>query len=189
MPVRTDVRVLCATHRELRQMIREGAFREDLYFRINTFEARLPPLRERRADIPELAVHLLARAARRTVEQVANLLTPEVMKVLLAHDWSGNVRELANVMEYAYILAGGNQILPVHLPDLVRRVVDPATKGAPTGPMDDTPRTLEEIEMAHLLRVLEKHGGNKTTAAAELGISLKTMYNKLNRLAERRAAG
>jgi DNA-binding NtrC family response regulator len=187
-PFRTDARVLCATNRDLRQMIQEDLFREDLYFRINTFEVRLPPLRERKQDIPELAKHLLARAARRPVEQVGALLTPEVMKVLQGHDWSGNVRELANVMEHAFILAGGGRITPEHLPHLVRRVGGGGRPGA-AAPADDGPRTLEEIEMAHLLRVLEKHGGNKTTTAAELGISLKTMYNKLNRLNERRAAG
>lgn len=186
-PFRTDARVLCATNRDLRQMIQDDTFREDLYFRINTFEVRLPPLRERKNDIPDLARHLLARAAQRPVEQVATLLSPEVMKVLVEHDWSGNVRELANVMEHAFILSAGNRITPEHLPHLVRRVGGTARHAAVA--VDNTPRTLEEIEMAHLLQVLEKHGGNKTTAAAELGISLKTMYNKLNRLAERRAAG
>ena len=97
-------------------MIHEDEFREDLYFRINTFEIRLPPLRERRQDIPELARHLLGRAARRPIEQVAELLTPEAIDVLLEHDWPGNVRELANVMEHAYILAGGEPIMPEHLP-------------------------------------------------------------------------
>src|SRR5438552_4276155 len=106
-PFRTGVRILCATNRDLREMIQEDEFREDLYFRINTFEIRLPPLRERRQDIPELARHLLGRAARRPIEQVADLLSPEVMKVLQDHDWQGNVRELANVMEHAFILAGG----------------------------------------------------------------------------------
>jgi DNA-binding NtrC family response regulator len=187
-PFRSDVRVLCATNRDLRQMIQDDLFREDLYFRINTFEIRLPPLRERKSDIPDLARHLLARAARRPVEQVAGLLSSEVLGMLKEHDWSGNVRELANVMERAFILAGGGPITPAHL-QLVRR---PST-AAPVGfaaPDDDTPRTLEEIEMAHLLRVLEKHRGSKTAAAAELGISLKTMYNKLNRLEkERKAAG
>jgi DNA-binding NtrC family response regulator len=190
-PFRTDVRVLCATNRDLRQMIREDQFREDLYFRINTFEIRLPPLRERKADIPDLAMHLLARAARRPAEQVASLLSPEVVKVLQEHDWSGNVRELANVMEHAYILSGGGRITPEHLPHLVRRT--PGSSGSQTcaaAATDEEPRTLEEIEMAHVLRVLEKHKGSKTAAAAELGISLKTMYNKLNRLEkERKAAG
>jgi DNA-binding NtrC family response regulator len=184
-PFRSDVRVLCATHRDLRQMIQADQFREDLYFRINMFEIRLPTLRERHGDIPDLARHLLARAARRPVEQVAPLLTPEVLKVLQQHDWRGNVRELANAMERAYILSGGGTIGPEHLPQLVRRPAGPAAPAA----TDSAPKTLEEIELEHLLRVLEKHNGSKTAAAAELGISLKTIYNKLNLLAKRRAAG
>jgi DNA-binding NtrC family response regulator len=188
-PFRSDVRVLCATHRDLRQMIRDETFREDLYFRINTFEVRLPPLRERRSDIPDLVLHLLARAARRTPEQVAGLLSPEAIKVLQEHDWPGNVREVYNVMEYAFTIAGGGRILPEHLPNLVRRPSQGGRPGAARTEDDDSPRTLEEIEISHLLRTLERHGGNKTTASAELGISLKTMYNKLNRLNERRAAG
>ena len=197
-PFRTDVRVLCATNRDLRAMIAEDEFREDLYFRINTFEIRLPPLRERRPDIPDLARHLLARAARRPAEQVAGLLTPEAIDVLLEHAWPGNVRELANVMEHAYILAGGGPITPEHLPHHLRAGprVPPATlplSAAPaavaTAPAA-SPRTLREIEMEHVLRVLEKHNGSKTAAAAELGISLKTMYNKLNQLQEeRKSAG
>jgi DNA-binding NtrC family response regulator len=195
-PFRTDVRVLCATNRDLRGMIREDTFREDLYFRINTFEIRLPPLRERRQDIPELARFLLARAARRPPEQVADLLSPEVVDVLLEHEWQGNVRELANVMEHAYILAGGGRVLPEHVPHSVRsRPAGGATLGLAPGtgaaaPSAGAPRTLREIEMEHVLRVLEKHGGSKTAAAAELGISLKTMYNKLNQLQEeRKSAG
>src|SRR5262245_43458411 len=108
-PRRLDVRVLCATNRDLREMIKKDDFREDLYFRINTFEIRLPPLRERRADIPDLAQHLLARAARRAADQVAELLGREAVEVLLEYDWPGNVRELANVMEHAYIIAGGQR--------------------------------------------------------------------------------
>jgi len=203
VPIKTDVRVLCATHRDLRAMIREGTFREDLYFRINMFEVRLPSLRERREDIPELAYHLLARAARRPVDQVMGLLSPEVLRALENHDWPGNVRELANAMEHAWILSGGKRISPEHLPHLVRRAT-PATvplnasthtpanaaKAAPSAPASSATerRTLEDVEMEHLLRTLERLGGNKTLAAAELGISLKTLYNKLNKLAERRAA-
>ena len=195
-PFRTDVRVLCATNRDLRTMIKEDLFREDLYFRINTFEIRLPPLRERRSDIPSLARHLLARAARRPVEQVADLLSPEAVDVLLDYDWPGNVRELANVMEHATIIAGGERILPEHLPHHIRPAPGgPATltltAPAPrTEPSAGGARTLREIEMEHVLRVLEKHGGNKPAAAAELGISLKTLYNKLNQLQEeRKSAG
>src|SRR5262249_17493811 len=119
-PFRVDVRVLCATNRDLRKMIQEEGFREDLFYRLNTFEIRLPPLRERRADIPDLARHLLARAARRPIHQGTNLLSPEAIDALLEHDWPGNVRELANVMEHAYILAGGQPISPDHLPYSVR---------------------------------------------------------------------
>src|SRR5438128_7066047 len=126
-PFRTDVRVLCATNRDLRAMIKDEEFREDLYFRFNTFEIRLPSLRERRQDIPDLARHLLARAARRPLEQVSELLTPEAVDVLLEHHWPGNVRELANVMEHAYIIAGGQAIMPEHLPIHIR-----TGGGAPT---------------------------------------------------------
>jgi DNA-binding NtrC family response regulator len=195
-PFRTDVRILCATNRDLRQMIQEDQFREDLYFRINTFEIRLPPLRERRSDIPDLARHLLSRAARRPVEQVTELLSPEATDVLLEHDWPGNVRELANVMEHAYIIAGGQRITPEHLPHHIRTShgerptlsLAPGTTRA--APASSAARTLSEIEMEHVLRVLEKHNNNKPAAAAELGISLKTLYNKVNKLQEeRKSAG
>jgi DNA-binding NtrC family response regulator len=193
-PFRTDVRVLCATNRDLRTMIQKDEFREDLYFRINTFEIRLPPLRERRSDIPDLARHLLSRAARRPLEQVAELLTPEAIDALLEHEWPGNVRELANVMEHAYIIAGGQTITPEHLPHHLRSpaagtpaVLSLPPAAAPAGPpVSSAARTLREVEMEHVLRVLEKHGGSKAAAAAELGISLKTMYNKLNQLQEER---
>jgi DNA-binding NtrC family response regulator len=176
-------------------MIREDRFREDLYFRLNTFEVHLPPLRERRADIPDLARHLLARAAKRPPEQVADLLTPEAIDVLLEHEWPGNVRELANVMEHAYIISRGGKIEADHLPHNIRyrqpeRGATASAPGGAAGPAPSGPRTLEEIEMEHVLRTLEKHGGSKTAAAQELGISLKTMYNKLNKLQEtRKAAG
>jgi DNA-binding NtrC family response regulator len=171
-----------------------------LYFRINTFEIRLPALRERRSDIPSLARHLLGRAARRSVDQVADLLSPEAVDVLLEHDWPGNVRELANVMEHAYIISGNQRILPEHLPHhichvpaapptlVLRPLVTPAQGPA----LESAPgtRTLREIEMEYVLRILEKHAGNKPAAAAELGISLKTLYNKLNQMQEeRKSAG
>ncbi|MSU77367.1 MAG: sigma-54-dependent Fis family transcriptional regulator [Gemmataceae bacterium] len=187
-PFRVDVRVICATNRDLRDMIKEDLFREDLYFRLNTFEIRLPALRERRQDLPELARHLLARSARRPIEQVANLLTPEAIDALLEYHWPGNVRELANVMERAYILAGGGSITPEHLPYHLTQHQEPDTLSFPTGrTMPDAPlqpRTLKEVEKEHILRVLDKHQGNKVTAAAELGIVLKTLYNKINQWME-----
>ena len=195
-PFRTNVRVLCATNCDLRTLIKEDEFREDLYFRINTFEIHLPALRERRSDIPELARHLLGRAARRPLEQAAELLSPEAVDVLLEHDWPGNVRELANVMEHAYIIAGGQCILPEHLPHHIRPNPEhPPTLSLTSALADTLPtpggaRTLREIEMEHVLRVVEKHGGHKPAAAGELGISLKTLYNKLNQMQdEQRSAG
>jgi DNA-binding NtrC family response regulator len=192
-PIRLDVRVLCATNRDLRDMVQEDEFREDLYFRVNTFEIRLPPMRERREDIPDLARHLLARAARRPLDQVAHLLTPEAIDTLLEYDWPGNVREMRNVMEHAWILAAGGAIGPEHVPSHL-------LKGAPTLTMTRTddahaapaaahtaPKTLKEVEMDHILRTLDKHKGNKPAAAAELGIVLKTLYNRLNQWEEERA--
>jgi len=210
-PFRVDVRVLCATNRDLRAMVQEEEFREDLYFRINTFEIRLPPLRERRQDIPDLARHLLARAARRPLDQVAELLTPEAIDTLLEHSWPGNVRELLNVMEHSYIIAGGKAITPNHLPHHIRnpagfaaaqetraagkptltlRTPPPAAVERPTTSSSPA-RTLREIEMDHILLVLKKHNDNKQAAAAELGIALKTLYNKVNQWQEEqsKAAG
>jgi DNA-binding NtrC family response regulator len=196
-PFRTDVRVLCATNRDLREMIAEDQFREDLFFRVNTFEIRLPPLRERRADIQGLAVHLLARAAHRTFDQVADLLTADAVAALEEYAWPGNVRELANVMQHALILSNGQPIGPEHFPDTVRSgkqvprmIAGTISPAAPEPPPDPARRTLRAIEMEHILRTLEKNKGNKPKTAEELGISLKTLYNKLNALEEeRRAAG
>jgi DNA-binding NtrC family response regulator len=186
-PFRVDVRVLCATNRDLREMIKQDEFREDLFFRINTFEIRLPALRERRQDIPELARHLLARAARRPIDQVAALLTPDAVDSLLEYHWPGNVRELANVMEHSFILAGGGPITSEHLPGNLRTGGgSAATLSFPATTAAALPKTLKDVEMAHILKVLEKHQGNKPAAAAELGIVLKTLYNKLNQWQEER---
>jgi DNA-binding NtrC family response regulator len=132
----------------------------------------------------------LSRAARRPADQVAQLLGPEAIDVLLEHEWPGNVRELANVMEHSYIIAGAGPIMPEHLPIHIRSREGPPTLSiaAPTGDAQPPagPRTLHDVEMEHVVRVLDKHGGNKPAAAAELAISLKTLYNKLNQLNERR---
>src|SRR6266852_6180497 len=155
-PFRTDVRILCATNRDVREMIQEDQFREDLYFRINTFEIRLPPLRERRRDIPDLARHLLSRAARRPIEQLGDLLSPEAVDVLLEYEWPGNVRELANVMEHAYIISGCGKITPEHLPHHLIAGSPPTLTFVPPAAATTTPtsvatggRTLREIEMEH----------------------------------------
>jgi DNA-binding NtrC family response regulator len=185
-PFRVDVRVLCATNRDLREMVAQEQFREDLFFRLNTFEIFLPPLRDRRGDIPALAQHMLARyASRRGLTQSA--IGPEALEVLQNHSWPGNIRELANMIERATILAGDGPIMAEHLPTQtpVRAKTQPAAAGSNVGPHFQIPEgnpTLRDIEMRYIQAVLEKHNGNKPAASRELGISLKTLYNKINQL-------
>jgi len=182
-----DVRIVCATNRDLQEMVRSGDFREDLFFRINTFEIPLPPLRDRRDDIPVLAHHLAARHLRKAGSP-AELLSDDAVQVLVNYDWPGNVRELANAIEHAAILSDGQTIRAEHLPASVRgRRADRAAGGS-TLYRADLPKTLREIEKEVILHVLEKHNGDKPKAAAELGIALKTLYNKLNQYNTRRAA-
>jgi DNA-binding NtrC family response regulator len=189
-PFRVDVRVLCATHRDLREMIAADQFREDLFFRINTFEIHLPPLRERKTDIAALARHMLGRfGGRRGAPD--SVLTPAVLDALMTHDWPGNIRELANAIERATILSGGGPIGTEHLPAQLPTRRSPSLPGAgstaaafagPHFPIVEGTPTLRDIEMKYILVVLEKHHGNKPAAAKELGISLKTLYNKINQL-------
>jgi DNA-binding NtrC family response regulator len=185
-PFRVDVRVLCATNRDLRDMVANELFREDLFFRLNTFEIFLPPLRERKHDIAALAEHLLARhASRRGLTESA--IAPESIELLTAHQWPGNVRELANMIERATILAGNGPILPEHLPTQLplRSKSHQNATSALGGPHFQVPEgnpTLRDVEMKYILTVLEKHNGNKPAASRELGISLKTLYNKINQL-------
>ena len=173
-PVTVDVRVVCATHRNLPEMVVAGDFREDLMYRVNTFEITLPALRERLDDVPELARHLLSRA-RRTVRDAELDIAEDAIAALRSHVWPGNVRELANVIEHATILCDGGVIRREHLPQRfdARQLVGPARQKP--GPI-----TLRDLEMEAIHASLERHGGNKPKAADELGISLKTLYNKLN---------
>ncbi len=177
-----DVRVVCATHRHLEQMVDEGEFREDLMFRINTFEIHLPPLRERTDDIELLARHLVQRF-RRGARPDDELFTPEAIRLLTEHSWPGNVRELANVIEHATILCESGPISVEHLPQrFENRRMRTSTAGgsAPLKAVGSGSQTLREIEMQVIYQTLERLGGNKPKAAEELGISLKTLYNKLN---------
>jgi DNA-binding NtrC family response regulator len=197
-PVIADVRVVCATNRDLRQMIAEGTFREDLLYRLNMFHIHLPPLRERKADVPDLARHLLARAAKRPVEQVGHLLTADALDVMLDYHWQGNVRELANAMEYAWIVSAGQPITAQHLPYDVRAPRPQAGPARPAEPgvlsLIPAPnhpptaaggtKTLSDVEMEYILQVYAKNNYNKQVTAAELGISLKTLYNKLHKYEE-----
>jgi DNA-binding NtrC family response regulator len=182
---KVDVRIVCATHRNLNKMVANGEFRQDLMYRINTFEIQLPPLRDRIEDIPQLAHHLLGRhrpeasPEHRALEQAFD---GSAIKLLQSHKWPGNIRELANVIEHASILCDG---FPITANDLPQHFASAATSGST---MAATGKSLREIEMATIHATLEKYNGNKTAAAQQLGISLKTLYNKLNSDVLKRAA-
>jgi two-component system NtrC family response regulator len=175
-PFKVDVRVVCATHRNLELMVEEGEFREDLMFRINTFEIHLPSLRERTSDIPSLAIHLFRRFRQDAIDDQA-LFSPAAMEELTNHVWPGNVRELANVVEHASILCEAPPIQTEHLP---RHFTDRRLRKElrSLGPM-----SLKELELTAIHEAVARHDGNKQAAAEELGISLKTLYNKLNQQA------
>jgi two-component system NtrC family response regulator len=173
-----DVRVVCATHRDLPEMVAAGDFREDLMYRINTFEIFLPPLRDRLDDIPDLAEHLLTRS-RGKATSAGQLIAEDALEELKSHVWPGNVRELANVIEHATILCDEGPITAAHLPaQFNRRQLTGAAANRP-GPI-----SLRDLEMNAIYQALERHGGNKPKAADELGISLKTLYNKLHQASE-----
>jgi DNA-binding NtrC family response regulator len=173
-----DIRVICATNRNLQELVAQGGFREDLFFRVNTFEVALPPLRERREDIPDLARTLIARHLRRS-QVPEGFLTEGVIAVLKQHDWSGNVRELANALEHAVILSDGKSLA---VEDLPTSITQKPRKLRVHGESAETDRskTLREIEMEVILETLERNSGDKPRTAIELGIALKTLYNKLN---------
>ncbi|MGL4421913.1 MAG: sigma 54-interacting transcriptional regulator, partial [Gemmataceae bacterium] len=201
-PIKVDVRVICATNRDLKRMIVEGHFREDLLYRLNMFHIHLPTLRDRKPDVPKLAQFLLSRAAKKPLEAVLDLLTPDALTAMLAYDWPGNVRELANAMEYAWIVSGGAPITANHLPHDVRssltaappvmKLHQPGVFSTPM-PMNSAPmpvgggaadaggKSLADVEMEYILTIYAKNGGNKQQTATELGISLKTLYNKLHK--------
>jgi len=174
-PVPIDVRVIAATNRDLEQEIRKGAFRTDLYYRLNVVTLHLPPLRERRDDLPLLAEHFLERTAAREGAELS--LTDAATDAIRSYDWPGNVRELENALERAAILASNGAIDTGHLP---QRVLEPPATPLVSDAPPPNP-TLEVIERAYILWVLEAEGGNKARAAEVLGIDPSTLYRKLNR--------
>jgi len=175
-----DVRVIAATNVSPQVALRDGRLREDLFYRLNVFTIELPPLRERKQDLPLLIQAFIEEFNIRDHRSV-RALTSEAMRMLTEYDWPGNVRELRNVIERATILARGEYIEPEHLPPLgaVRGVAQaPARTGITLVPG----MTVDEAEQKLILATLEAAGNNKTRAAEMLGISLKTLHNKLNRM-------
>ena len=182
--VEVDVRVLCATNRDLREEIRASRFREDLYFRLHVFTIRLPPLRERREDIPLLVQHFIGKFATETGKHV-NGATAGAMDLLEAYAWPGNIRELRNTVERAMILVDGDMIGEEHLPPDMRPQA--GGPGEPALRLSEGLR-LKEVEKQYILSSLRRNRGNKARTAEQLGISEKTLYNKLHRYAARAQA-
>jgi DNA-binding NtrC family response regulator len=177
-PVQFDARIICATNRDLEKEVAEGRFREDLFYRLNIIEIHLPPLRERREDIPLLVRHFIKRTAREQ-QQNEKPLAPAALSALINYAWPGNVRELQNAIERAFTLSGDE----IDLGSLPPRVRDAAAKaGAETMRDPDGLRpTLAEIERRYLLDTLASVNEDKARAANILGIDLSTLYRKLKR--------
>ncbi|MBL8861784.1 MAG: sigma 54-interacting transcriptional regulator [Planctomycetes bacterium] len=179
--VQVDVRLVAASHRDLEALVRAGEFREDLYYRIHVLHVPLPPLRERREDIPLLAEHLLARAAREA-GKTAPFLQHEVVAALVGHDWPGNVRELENEMRRLVVLAQGEVRLEHVSPSVLdRRGLRPATPGGAHDAAVDIRSAVADLERRSIEAALVAAGGNKSRAAAELGISRFALQRKLDK--------
>jgi transcriptional regulator with PAS, ATPase and Fis domain len=175
--LRVDVRLLAATNREVKPALDAGQLREDLYYRLNVFHIELPPLRERKEDIPLLAKFFLERYSRRVGKKITGF-SREAQLFLLQHDYPGNVRELENAMERAVGLVDGEVVTEKELPSEMtqRKMLQPA-ESTVSGYSDDW--TLEQVEREHISRVLQKHRGNVSNSAASLGISRSTLWRKM----------
>ncbi len=171
-----DVRILTATHRDLEQALRDGTFREDLYYRLNVVTIQVPPLRERREDIPLLLDHFLRKFAQKNRREVTGL-TAAARDALLRYDYSGNVRELENIVERAVLLCRGQVIDLEDLPVALR----PEEQGATEPESRRLPDLLASIERQAIRVALERHGGIQTQAAAELGISERVLRYKMKK--------
>jgi DNA-binding NtrC family response regulator len=196
-PVKVDVRIIAATHRDIGALVRAGKFREDLYYRLNVVTLQLPPLRDRKQDIPLLMDHFLRELTERHGRGPV-AVDAEAQHRLLAYDWPGNIRELQNVLERALVLAEQDVIGPEHLPAEVRPgggQPDPpapdADEASAMGPSVNALLSLEEVERRHVLRVLEATGGSREEASRILGISRRTLTRMVQRwgLPPRRHAG
>ena len=179
MPVQVDVRVIAATHRDLGALVRQGKFREDLYYRLNVITIDLPPLRERRQDIPLLIDHFLGTLARKHGRGLVGL-DRDAQAYLLAYDWPGNIRQLLNVLERALVLAAQDVIGVEHLASEVRGLSE-AAAAAPMSLSAAPMVPLAQVERQHVLGVLASCGGNRERAAQVLRISRRTLTRMLQR--------
>lgn len=173
-PVKVNVRIIAATHCNLLDAVEKGAFRRDLYYRLNVIFLEIPPLRERREDIPEL-VNTFIQALCTRLKRIPPAVTPEAMACLQAWTWPGNVRELENVIERVVNLCEGLEITPADLPESI-----PASQTTNLHQDEDVPSSLQNMERAWIMQVIDEQKGNLRQSAQKLGMSRTALYNKLN---------
>lgn len=177
-PVHVDVRFIAATNKKLEQMVAQGLFREDLYFRLNVFSVYMPPLRDRKEDIPLLVERMLQKAPKPAV------MGATALQLLMGYSWPGNVRELQNVVERAAVMCGDTEIKPEHLPESITRGVTShmlnATRKDQSGSIDDQ---LQEIEKGMIIEALKNNGGVQVKAAESLGINQRSLWHRIKKYA------
>ena len=183
--LKADVRLIAATNKDLAQLVKEGRFRDDLYFRLNVVHITMPPLRDRKEDIP-LLVHGFLRHFCKVNEKPLLELTNDAMNTLLTYDWPGNVRELRTAIEHGVVMANGPKITLRELPMNVRRVAGNTLPGGvnPAKAFSEkaSPLDLHETERKLIMQALATTGGNITAAAKKLGISRRTLHRKINEM-------
>jgi two-component system NtrC family response regulator/two-component system response regulator HydG len=175
---KVDVRIVAATHRDLKKRVEDGSFREDLYYRLNVIEINIPPLRERPGDVPLLAQHFVQKYATANGKEIQGL-SDDVMALLLSHPWPGNVRELENAMERAVVLANDEKLLPAHFPTLRRAGAEAPRNGTAHLGVRIPGSTLADLEREAILRTLEAVGGSTSRAASILDISARKIQYKM----------
>jgi DNA-binding NtrC family response regulator len=183
--LRADARVIAATNKDLAKLVQEGKFRDDLFFRLNVVRITMPPLRQRKEDIPLLVRNFVKHFAKLNDKPVVDL-TPDAMDTLLAYDWPGNVRELRTAIEHGVVMATGPHIAVRDLPLPLRQLARPnlpggATPGDAFG-LKASPLDLHETERKLILQALSATKGNITAAAKKLGISRRTLHRKINEM-------
>ncbi|MBW2513271.1 MAG: sigma 54-interacting transcriptional regulator [Deltaproteobacteria bacterium] len=173
-PIHTDVRIISATNQDLKQLVKQGSFREDFYYRINVIPIYVPPLRDRIGDVPILAASFFRRLKVKSGKDIKEL-SPEALSLLIQYSWPGNVRELKSAFEYAFVSCNGDVILPQHLPIEL-------TKGQPGNETERvSSESLEKIKKQRLMDALRKSGGNQSKAARILGISRTSVWNQIKK--------
>jgi two-component system response regulator AtoC len=174
-PIKIDVRIVSATNRDLEKAVKEGTFREDLYYRLNVVTINVPPLRDRREDIPLLTNHFLKKFAIENSKKIDGF-SGDAMEMLMDYQWPGNVRELENVVEHAVVVCKTNEIKSENLPDSVKKAIQKINDET-----DSTPISLEDSEKKHIIKILEDNEWNISKSAKSLGIDRVTLYNKIKK--------